>query len=133
MRELFKGWRRKAGCVTLVMACVITSLWMRSYYLCDDVWFQIGSRTHMITSLRGGIGWSSWDYVMADSGLITRDLSREPNLVGIPFRDYMKRWDNQRRYASWNVWYWYAYYWQCCVPLTLLSAYLILWKPRWAK
>src|SRR5882757_1087048 len=30
MREFFHGWRRKAGCVTLVMACMLMIGWMRS-------------------------------------------------------------------------------------------------------
>lgn len=30
MCEFFKGWRRKAGCVTLVAACVTTSIWIPS-------------------------------------------------------------------------------------------------------
>ena len=28
MRDFFKGWRRKAGCVTLVMACVFLESWV---------------------------------------------------------------------------------------------------------
>ena len=30
MREFFKGWRRKVGVVTLVLACVIIGLWCKS-------------------------------------------------------------------------------------------------------
>jgi hypothetical protein len=32
MGEFLKGWRRMAGCVTLVMACVLTMGWVRSLY-----------------------------------------------------------------------------------------------------
>jgi hypothetical protein len=30
MREFFRGWRRKLGCVTLGLACVVTVFWLRS-------------------------------------------------------------------------------------------------------
>ena len=30
MSEFFKGWRRKLGLFTLVMACVLTGIWLRS-------------------------------------------------------------------------------------------------------
>lgn len=31
MREFFKGWRRKVGCVTLLMALLLAVGWVRSY------------------------------------------------------------------------------------------------------
>jgi hypothetical protein len=31
MWEFFRGWRRKAGCVTLVMACAIAAIWVKSF------------------------------------------------------------------------------------------------------
>ena len=31
MGEFFRGWRRKAGLVTLAMACLLATGWMRSY------------------------------------------------------------------------------------------------------
>ena len=30
MGEFFKGWRRKVGVVTLMMACVLTGIWLRT-------------------------------------------------------------------------------------------------------
>jgi len=35
MGEFFKGWRRKTGVVTLVMACVFMSAWVRSQTTID--------------------------------------------------------------------------------------------------
>lgn len=37
MSEFFKGWRRKMGVMTLVMACVFAVLWARSQIICDMV------------------------------------------------------------------------------------------------
>lgn len=36
MREFLKGWRRKAGCVTLVVALGLMTVWMRSHYFVDQ-------------------------------------------------------------------------------------------------
>jgi len=30
MRDFFRGWKRKAGCVTLVTACLLMAGWVRS-------------------------------------------------------------------------------------------------------
>ena len=35
MREFFMGWRRKAGVVTLMMACAACGLWLRSKTFSD--------------------------------------------------------------------------------------------------
>lgn len=43
MKEFFRGWRRKAGVVTLLMACVITTLWMRSLSHADDLFIPFGN------------------------------------------------------------------------------------------
>jgi hypothetical protein len=37
MREFFRGWRRKAGCVTLMLACVFTTCWVRSLTKWDEI------------------------------------------------------------------------------------------------
>ncbi len=36
MREFFRGWRRKVGCVTLVMACGLMGLWIRSGLMAEE-------------------------------------------------------------------------------------------------
>ena len=37
MRELFRGWRRKVGLATLVMACLLMGAWARSYAVRDQI------------------------------------------------------------------------------------------------
>ena len=51
MREFFRGWRRKVGCITLVMACAFVGGGIRSGVVFDRIAFAIGTRQHEITSI----------------------------------------------------------------------------------
>lgn len=42
MAEFFRGWKRKVGVVTLVLACLLTAAWIRSSVIYDSV-YGIGS------------------------------------------------------------------------------------------
>ena len=68
MREYFRGWRRKAGVVTLVVACLVTIVWMRSQYFCDVATVQYHARYHQAYSMNGRIIWWSWD-ATSDAGV----------------------------------------------------------------
>ncbi|MDB5345631.1 MAG: hypothetical protein JWP89_4008 [Schlesneria sp.] len=61
MREFFRGWRRKTGCITLVMACVVTGLWVRTLFFSDQFCFAIGDRLHYVNSGQSGLSWLSVD------------------------------------------------------------------------
>jgi hypothetical protein len=98
MREFFKGWRRKAGCVTLVLAGAILIVWMRSQLITDTHMVRHAYRKHyVVTSKSGCLEISSNFYV--DGGAI-------------------EVWSKSVKYLA------------VALPLALLSAYLILWKPR---
>ena len=47
MCEFFRGWRRQAGCVTLLMACAVLGLWMRGRIYSDLIEFRVAGRTAM--------------------------------------------------------------------------------------
>lgn len=53
MREFFKGWKRKLGCVTLVIACVFASVWLRSMTVADHIDIQHNKRLYMLNSRIG--------------------------------------------------------------------------------
>ena len=111
MREFFHGWRRKAGCVTLALACVATGLWIRSYIVFD----QLVLAGNLLISNSGCLVWN-W------SGWGTPEL----NLVD---------WYCEHASPFSEEWYFGTDgvrmpYWAVNIPLTLLSAYLLLWKPR---
>lgn len=55
MREFFKGWRRKVGLVTLVMALVFTGGWLRSRFFEDSVIIPRSSSSWRVASNQYGI------------------------------------------------------------------------------
>ncbi|MDB5343569.1 MAG: hypothetical protein JWP89_1946 [Schlesneria sp.] len=52
MCNIFYSWRRKLGCVTLMMALVAMVLWIKSYYYQD---FCSNSRFSFCDRIAGGI------------------------------------------------------------------------------
>lgn len=142
MLEFFRGWRRKAGCVTLVMACAVAGMWMRSFTIFEGFW-ALGPRgNHGIFSVDGTLRWWTIDftYRMKPRWYSTRIAgSRE---ILDPWSDGQMEW--QRRYAGFVIGsgytealgepvakrLWIIPYWPLVLSLTLLSAYLLLWQPR---
>src|SRR4051812_36708326 len=57
MREFFRGWRRKAGCIALMMALLLTVAWTRSYFFNDEFHLPYGQSTYFASSIHGRIGW----------------------------------------------------------------------------
>ena len=118
MGEFFKGWRRKAGVVTLVMASLFCLLWIRSYSVSDAIAFPFNGRQNLFLSGEGSVMWNAYDsapwsrqYVMEFGGDLGYSPFMEPTAV---FND-----------KTWMIPYWYF-----AIPLTLLSAYLLLWRSR---
>ena len=100
MHTFFLGWRRKVGCLTLVMACVLSSLLVRSYFdhtEFDIVWWD---NIYVVQSINGQIRWGPWAEQRDGSMNWEASISRS-----IP-------------------------YWPVVLPLALLSAYLILLPRR---
>ena len=156
MREFFHGWRRKAGCVTLMMACAVMGLWIRGQRFRDELAFASASGTekeiHAIVSAAAGIMWirerlPDWSMVQVTSFPVwnshrygdddTSDFSGETDTRG----DSLWRWKwcgfdlgqgnhYGKDLTGPTISYWIAPYWSIAIPLMLLSAYLILWKPR---
>jgi hypothetical protein len=117
MREFFHGWRQKAGVVTLVITLALAALWCRSYAELDRFWIHLPTSSHVIYSVRGATGWAiqgarpeepfvSWEHESAS-----------------PFTEPYRYW-------KFNSESWEIVDWILVCPLTLLSAYLIVWKPR---
>ena len=125
MREILKGWRRKAGVVTLAMACALMSLWFRSQSRYDMIAFSttfVGHHGQELESVNGCLTWSRRRQTMTDtfeydSGLLS------PTSGAVGFGDGIEDAGQS----------WFVPYLAVAVPMTLLSAFLILWKPRKAS
>ena len=118
MKEFFHGWRRKTGIITLVMACLFATVWVRSLFIEDVVIFLDGFRHHTLISLSGNVYWDSEAESTFDPGRFTwftYDL-RNPTMLASSLESVEEAFRIP--------------YWSITVPLTVLSAYLLLSKPR---
>ena len=141
MREVFKGWRSKIGIITIVMALFFVGVWIRSYSVSEEIVVLMSGRLHAFMSTGGSFSWvSSTGDRMPDSFEWEMN-SQWPNgrtsssrSIGMLSKIKNFQWSD-------TVWettadksrFWIIHYWQIAVPLTLLSAYLLLIKPRSSK
>ena len=166
MHDFFRGWRRKVGCVTLVMACVVAGLWVRSQFYRDFVGLRLpGQHRDYAAVYRSG-----QHHIICGcfiEGLYCGRLTCEddPHLSIATFRvhttEVIAGWPDDPtnfwmaeylvpirsvkvpgcRYCAirdsgtppQELHFWIVPHWTLVIPLTLLSAYLILWKPRKRK
>ncbi|MBC7820427.1 MAG: hypothetical protein IAG10_26380 [Planctomycetaceae bacterium] len=144
MREFFKGWRRKAGLVALAMACGFMMLCFRSYLITDFITTRTSD--------------NSYQFVTTDGGDVVWGRSRSDSLIGQPARwSWSSRAYRRRPFTLPKGWQisaqrtilgaefmtlrreditmssWRVPYWSLVLPLTLLSALLLLIKTRSAK
>ena len=142
MREFFRGWRRKAGLVTLTMACVLTVAWMRSYVIHDAVLIPAQGGHAGIESHGGSLTWFRW----SDSkpSLSIEWISQDAAIESDPWDQFDIEWrfdllgvicgvGTVKHAPSDKLAFCMTPYWSLVLPLTLLSAWLILIKPWPAK
>ena len=176
MSKCFHGWRRKAGCLLLVIACALMGAWMRSWYYEDDIQLRIGRYENLECCSRNNSVICRWIWAGEDGpeshfeengtigtkielpvGLMpdhsesgklwsiylidpdkfvewTTDAA-EPS-VGEPLHGtrYFLDW-HQFRISEWisggdGIRSVQTPYWMLVMASTLISASLILWKPR---
>ena len=144
MIEFFHGWRRKAGVVSLVMALAMMGAWIRSRLLLDvaSVVTSDYQDMHELSSSRMGVMYTlthfdftgeprrvrfasrKWDLPPGEDLLSGVPMKWRIDLAGFRFgKDFHP--GNGTGIAAYVIPHWFP-----TGLLTLLSAYLILWKPR---
>jgi len=148
MREFFGGWRRKLGVVTLAMACLFAAGWVRSIWTEDRIHIPMkDDDTIVFGSAYGSLIVESWpDQVRFFH--IDKSKARYPKWqhqsLGIIASEQFE-WRTPEWRWRWNG-FGYGHfplmqtkdaasfllvpYWSIVIPLTLVSAYLLLSKPR---
>ena len=152
MRELFKGWRRKTGIVTLGLACVFAAGWLRSQQIFDDSVRNFGGYRYGIMSFDGMIKFGrtseikGFPSVIWDSGKLSQlsGFEVDDNGARRPFDPWKSievdwRWDCGKFNFGSGMMKWgtgnlkcesfIIPYWSIVLPLTALSAFLLLSKP----
>lgn len=135
MRAFFNGWRRKAGCLILAMASILTVIWFRGMKAPEQISIH-GSG--IVRSSNGLLIWSRLSSQDSTKGL-RRDVSMaygntrtgwqwgQFHFGQLIHKSHMLRSNTSftDRYEVWQI-----PHWSIVILLSLLSAYLILWKPR---
>ena len=103
-------------------------MWMRSLVSVDDITVRRTKSRELLQSANGSIRWISFNSVAPEKPSFdwnTTPVECEAFIqVDNPYMGW-RSWGGRRR---WIVRF--VAYWLVTIPLTLLSAYLILWKPR---
>lgn len=128
MYVFFLGWRRKAGCATLVLACLLMAWWMRSLFTADIATCIVPSlgRTFSVHSVRGTTEW----HILA--GNSSRGLHWWFSGPVINYTQLAGAEHIQLRVhrAGEPIHVLVIPHWLLILPLALLAGYLVLWRPR---
>ena len=139
MRAYFGGWKRKAGVATLLMALVLAGGWVRSKIVGDEFEFESGpASTEALESFNGSLLWATSIDSDAHAGTPPFRWHTRPASDYEHLRDPIYHWEF--RALGFGVghfgdqhdglWIYVTPYWALVIPLTLLSALLLLSKPR---
>ena len=97
---------------------------MRSYFTYDAILLPTNIRQYEFLSVNGSIDWVAHDIPLASSP--------SPQWVSYTLLtwDYVTEVNRRSIIAAGKHEFWIIPHWSIVLPLTLLSAYLLLWKPR---
>jgi hypothetical protein len=121
MREFFHGWRRKVGVAALVMACVLGCIWYRSTLIGDR--FSIAG--YVGVSQFGSISLGYQPEFSSMPPLFQSHILNKTVKIKLPGGGTMTVSNPRWTHVGQEI-----LLWPLVVPLSLLSAYLILWQPR---
>jgi hypothetical protein len=155
MGNVFHGWRRKVGCITLLMALILTAGWLRSFSLEECLCQVFVQQNIELVSAAGSLGWRKVTLLYPNTfttmyrppqGYSARRHSRgrTPPIPVFPIVSTEHKWTRESTFeipgftfvtarADWNdirMSVWIVPYWSLVIPLTLVSAWLLVSKPR---
>ena len=133
MGTFFHGWRRKTGLVTLLLACLFMGGWMRSVIGNDAIvlGFHREFTDLMIISASGHLQFERFTFDFSKESESSFSFDTFPDL----FEDFPETfhlgWQSGRS-AMEDCWLdrFTVLYWFIVIPLTALSAFLLLSSPR---
>lgn len=133
MCSYFGPLRQKIGVLALLIACSLTGLWARSLHVEDAVSFPTGDSNVMaLISVKGEIGlmwWYDEDSLWPEGDVPQFSSQKFPPATPSNLGTWIwcccgigvKGWLGHRHYV--------VSHWSIIIPLTLLSAWLLLSKP----
>jgi hypothetical protein len=129
MKDVFHGWRRKAGVVLLGLALCLLALWFRSHAVADIVAVRIGIAIEVEIS-RGMINVIHNTVGYVDEGGVQHAWVPD----GFSWRS-VPPWTLMLQAGGPSMFGRATSYLRCSLlwfvaSVTLLSAYLVLWKPQ---
>jgi hypothetical protein len=145
MHTFFHGWRRKAGCVALLIACAMAGMWIRSRVRYEYFIVPLGSVSYGVTSMHGGLDFARMTELDSSPAYtsiyksVELHIAPEDPFNGTPWDasfEFDWRWDwagfhiGEGQYPSRRDQDFMIPYWAIVLPLTLLSARLLLSRPR---
>lgn len=141
MPGYFKPWRRKFGVVTLVLVCQFTAAWVRSKVIQDEFTYATGATSGQIIATKDGhLLWMIFHNVRPTL------LPDFPYWSNEPFQTFDKFYTDKSKTWKWRFCGFYSgtapnpkstiflvSFWSIVIPLTLISVWLLLSKPRTAR
>ena len=122
----FEIWRRKAGCVTLMLALVLMTGWINSLFRSDRIILKrYGFVTEYLASEEGSLGWQKEIGFNLLSGRILTDVPYW-ELYGFKYGQKFVPPPSLIVKRTFRM----IPYWSIVIPLTTLSAYFLFSKPR---
>jgi len=155
MGDIFRGWRRKVGVVTLLTALVFMGGWLRSLVTINRFTIKSdGYNFNWLASFNGSIAWqrvvpvdaSKWstdinefvpelfqstaegvaEYVLGALLGNEDKFEWKHRLFGFEIGEYQQ----EEALEAVRVTIWKIQYWSITIPLTLISLWLLVSKPR---
>ena len=129
MGEFFKGCRRKIGVLTLLLACVGIGGWVRSLAFTDSCFFSIGGIWQFgFVSNYGHFGLGVARFtddvpLRWNSAKQSRPIRIETIALMFDFIGQVTHHNQRKSQPIFS-------YWSITIPMTLISLWLLLSKPR---